>query len=73
VGDTLGCLTIFFTNREKIVALATSSKLPTVYNAKEYVKSGGLMSFGAGYKDLYRRAATYIDKILRGASPLHSN
>ena len=60
---------IFFTNRERIVALAASSKLPTIYNAREYVKSGGLMSFGASYTDLYRRAATYVDKILHGASP----
>ena len=60
---------IFFTNREKIVALAASNNLPTIYNAKEYVKAGGLMSFGASYTDLYRRAATYVDKILQGASP----
>ena len=49
--------------------MAASSKLPAIYNAREYVKSGGLMSFGASYSDLYRRAATYVDKILRGASP----
>ena len=60
---------IFFSNRERIVALAASSNLPTIYNAKEYVRSGGLMSFGASYADLYRRAATYVDKILQGASP----
>jgi ABC-type uncharacterized transport system substrate-binding protein len=60
---------IFFSKRERIVALAASSKLPAIYNAKEYVKSGGLMSFGASYADLYRRAATYVDKILQGASP----
>src|SRR5262245_22010901 len=59
----------FFTNREKIVALAASSKLATVYNAREYVKIGGFMSFGASYTDLYRRAATYVDKILQGANP----
>jgi ABC-type uncharacterized transport system substrate-binding protein len=60
---------IFFANRERIVALAASSKLPTIYNAKEYVLSGGLMSYGAIYTDLYRRAAAYVDKILQGASP----
>src|SRR5262245_50494337 len=59
----------FFTNRERIVALAASSKLPAIYNAREYVKSGGLLSFGASYTDLYRRSATYVDKILHGASP----
>jgi putative tryptophan/tyrosine transport system substrate-binding protein len=60
---------IFFSNRERIVALAASSNLPAIYNAREYVKSGGLNSFGASYTDLYRRAATYVDKILHGASP----
>jgi putative ABC transport system substrate-binding protein len=60
---------MFFTNRERIVALAASSKLPTIYNAREYVRSGGLLSYGASYPDLYRRAATYVDKILQGASP----
>ena len=49
--------------------MAASSKLPAIYNAREYVKSGGLMSFGASYADLYRRAATYVDKILHGVSP----
>ena len=60
---------VFFANREKIVSLAVSSKLPTIYNAREYVQSGGLMSYGAIYTDLYRRAAAYVDKILQGASP----
>jgi len=68
---------IFFTNREKIVALAASNNLPTIYNAKEYVKAGGLMSFGASYTDLYRRAATYGKvralPIIRLSSPLHSS
>lgn len=44
-------------------------KLPTIYNAREYVKSGGLISFGASYTNWYRRAATYVDKIIQGASP----
>jgi putative tryptophan/tyrosine transport system substrate-binding protein len=59
----------YFANREKIVRLAASSRLPAMYNAKEHVQSGGLMSYGASYADLYRRAASYVDKILKGAKP----
>jgi putative ABC transport system substrate-binding protein len=59
----------YFANQGKIVTLAISHRLPSIYNAKEYVKSGGLMSYGASYSDLYRRAAAYVDKIIRGAAP----
>jgi putative ABC transport system substrate-binding protein len=59
----------FFANREEIVTTAASSRLPTIYNAREYVKSGGLVSYGASYSDLYRRAAGYVDKILMGGKP----
>jgi putative tryptophan/tyrosine transport system substrate-binding protein len=59
----------YFANREKIVALAASSALPTIYNSREYVGAGGLVSYGASYSDLYRRAAGYVDKILKGAKP----
>jgi putative tryptophan/tyrosine transport system substrate-binding protein len=46
-----------------------SARLPSIYNAKEHVEAGGLMSYGPNYPDLYRRAAEYVDKILRGAKP----
>jgi putative tryptophan/tyrosine transport system substrate-binding protein len=59
----------YFANRENIVTLAIGHRLPSIYNAKEYVKSGGLMSYGVSYSDLYRRAATYVDKIIKGARP----
>ena len=45
------------------------ARLPTIYNAREHVEAGGLMSYGPNFADLYRRAAEYVDRILRGAKP----
>jgi putative tryptophan/tyrosine transport system substrate-binding protein len=59
----------FFAERKRIVELAGKHRLPAIYPQKEYVDEGGLMSYGADYTDLYRRAATYVDKILKGAKP----
>jgi putative ABC transport system substrate-binding protein len=59
----------FFAERKQIVELAVKYRLPTIYPQKEYVEAGGLMSYGADYTDLYRRAAVYVDKILKGAKP----
>jgi len=59
----------FFGERKRIVALAGKYRLPAIYSQKEYVDEGGLMSYGADYDDLYRRAAVYVDKILKGAKP----
>jgi putative ABC transport system substrate-binding protein len=59
----------FFTERKRIVELAVKHRLPAIYPQKEFVEAGGLMSYGADYDDLYRRAATYVDKILKGAKP----
>jgi len=59
----------FFAERKRIVELAGKYRLPAIYWQKEFVDEGGLMSYGADYEDLYRRAAGYVDKILKGAQP----
>ena len=59
----------FFAERKPIVELAGRYRLPAIYPQKEFVDVGGLMSYGADYDDLYRRAAVYVDKILKGAKP----
>jgi putative ABC transport system substrate-binding protein len=55
------------TNRIRINTLSLGARLPTMHGLREYVESGGLMSYGPNFPDLYRRAADYVDKILRGA------
>lgn len=55
------------TNRFRINSLALDARLPTMHGEKGYVEAGGLMSYGASFTDMYRRAAEYVDKILRGA------
>jgi putative ABC transport system substrate-binding protein len=55
--------------RKRIVALAIKSRLPAIYGDKIFVKAGGLMSYGPDQANLYRRQATYVDKILKGANP----
>ena len=60
---------LFSTNRVRLVELAATLRIPAIYNVSEYVHAGGLMSYGASYADLSRRAATYVAKILNGASP----
>ena len=59
----------FFAERKRIVELAVKHRLPAIYPQKEYVDEGGLMSYGTDLDDLYRRAAVYVDKILKGAKP----
>jgi len=59
----------FFAEKKRIVELADKYRLPAIYFQKEFVDEGGLMSYGTDYTDLYRRAATYVDKILKGAKP----
>jgi len=56
-------------NRKIIADEASKHRLPAIYVSREYVDAGGLMAYGPSYPDLYRRAATYIDKILKGAKP----
>jgi putative ABC transport system substrate-binding protein len=58
-----------FTNRINISTLALGARLPTIYANRDFVVAGGLMSFGPNFPDLYRRAADYVDKILKGAKP----
>ena len=59
----------YFAERKRIVDLARKNRLPAIYFQKEFVDEGGLMSYGADFTDLFRRAAHYVDKILRGAKP----
>ena len=59
----------FFAERKRIVELADKFRMPAIYTDKEFVGEGGLMSYGADYDDLFRRAAVYVDKILKGAKP----
>jgi putative ABC transport system substrate-binding protein len=55
--------------RRQIADLAAKNRLPPVSASKEWVEAGGLMSYGANYADSCRRAATFVDKILKGAKP----
>jgi putative ABC transport system substrate-binding protein len=60
-------LTVY--NARKIVSFAKTSRLPAMYGSTEFVDVGGLMSYAVNFPDLFRRAATYVDKILKGAKP----
>ena len=60
---------IFNSHRTQIVKLAVKSRLPAIYSHSQYVIDGGLMTYGASLPDLDRRAATYVDKILKGSKP----
>jgi putative ABC transport system substrate-binding protein len=60
---------LFFTHRVRLTELAATLRMPAIYNVSEYVQAGGLMSYGASYADLCRRAAAYVVKILNGARP----
>jgi putative tryptophan/tyrosine transport system substrate-binding protein len=55
--------------RSRLAALAATNHLPTMHNGREYVEAGGLLCYGPSHADMYRRAATYVDKILKGAKP----
>jgi putative ABC transport system substrate-binding protein len=73
-GARAGALTVlpsttFFLERRRLVDLAAKNRLPAVYTSRDFVDAGGFMSFGPDYADLFRRAATYVDKILKGAKP----
>jgi ABC-type uncharacterized transport system substrate-binding protein len=63
-GDTL-----LFTERQRVAALAREHRLPGIYSVREFTEAGGLMSYSARISEQFRRAAGYVDKILRGANP----
>ena len=60
---------MLFSERRRIVALAEKHRMPSMFNAREFVELGGLIGYGASIPDLNRRAATYVDKILKGTKP----
>jgi putative tryptophan/tyrosine transport system substrate-binding protein len=61
--------TVFNSHRTEVIELAVKSQLPAIFYSAEYAELGGLMAYGPSYTDLYRRLATYVDKILKGAKP----
>ncbi len=60
---------VFYNYRRDVVALVNAARLPAIYPERDYVDDGGLMSYGANVRDNFRRAAGYVDRILKGASP----
>ena len=61
--------TLVVANRTRIIILALAARLPAIFNSREYVKEGALLSYGPNFPELFRRAADYVDKILRGTKP----
>jgi putative tryptophan/tyrosine transport system substrate-binding protein len=69
-GGIIGIIDTFIAeNRDLIIALAARHRLPAIYGNRTFVPSGGLMAYSVDYPDIYRRAASYVDRILRGARP----
>ena len=60
---------MFYNERTRIAELATRSRLPAIYSVKDFAEAGGLMAYGVNLGESFRRAATYVDKILKGAKP----
>ena len=60
---------VLISHRTQVADFAAKSRLPAIYNVAEWVEAGGLMTYSTSITDLYRRAATYVDKILKGAKP----
>jgi putative tryptophan/tyrosine transport system substrate-binding protein len=61
---------VLYSSRSRIVEFAAKRRLPAMYANEEFVDAGGLMAYGANTADLFRRAATYVDKILKGTKPV---
>jgi putative ABC transport system substrate-binding protein len=66
---TVASSSLAFRNRSQIASLAQKNRLPSIYGLREFVDAGGLMAYGPNYADGWRRAATYVDKILKGTKP----
>jgi ABC-type uncharacterized transport system substrate-binding protein len=60
----------FVDERRRIVNVVVKDRLPTMFYFREFVDAGGLMSYGPNFREVWRRAATYVDKILKGAKPV---
>ena len=60
---------MFYAERTRIAELASQSRVPAVYSAREFAEAGGLMTYGTDLRESFRRAATYVDRILKGAKP----
>jgi putative tryptophan/tyrosine transport system substrate-binding protein len=65
----IGIDTVTQANARLVTQLAAEHRLPAIYAGREFIEAGGLMAYGVNYPDLYRRAAAFVDKIIRGASP----
>src|SRR5262249_22986985 len=65
----VGSDTIVQTNQTLVIKLAAAHRIPALYTFRDFVDAGGLMSYGVSLPDLYRRAAGYVDRILKGAKP----
>jgi putative ABC transport system substrate-binding protein len=61
--------TLFTTHRTRLLELTAQNRLPAIYGVGEFVDGGGLMAYGPSFPEMYRRAAIYVDKILKGAKP----
>jgi putative ABC transport system substrate-binding protein len=60
---------MFYAERPRIAELAVHSRVPTIYSVREFAEAGGLMAYGVNIHESFGRAATYVDKILKGAKP----
>jgi putative ABC transport system substrate-binding protein len=60
---------VFFGQKQRLAQFALTNRLPTMFSQREYVEAGGLMSYGENLSDFYRRAASFVDKIIKGAKP----
>jgi putative ABC transport system substrate-binding protein len=60
---------VLVANHQRVTTLAAQHRLPTIYASREYIDAGGLIAYAAHYPDLYRRAASYVDKIFKGVKP----
>jgi putative ABC transport system substrate-binding protein len=69
VAVVIGLDTVTQEYRKTITELTAKHRLPAIYAAREFIDAGGMMLYGVSYPDLYQRAATYVDKILKGAKP----